>query len=1021
MSYNPSKHIGGATALRGNAGQRLPGHMTAPPRAVPMYVTSLIAQRKYQQRTILRRTKRMRKATGKVVSLVLALALVVTSFSSTLAFAARKTETGSATIDTNKDLYLANINGNEYDADEDGQALKEAEKYFNLTEYIFNDAVKLETYDHIIVSDEDDDGVADGIEISQVTVSGDNIVKVTKLTSDNSQGTKDDYIVSVRDTKGTGKATLNVLLTADATRGDDEITVRGSVKINVTLLDAETPILAPSVQTTPGKALDSFSGLKKNYSKQQVSIDGKNYYVTSNSAVVVLPKTNGSAIAHYVPQTLYTKGESNATYGTNENVYVIAATGTRNYLPTVDGQNSVTYGVLNPAVGNTVRLTAYSVKAGDTKDPSGNAYMVVNKTVDSVTVRVENKVVGNVAEIDVGDGEYHDNVNGKFADDDDQTLLSKSKTYAEMADGSYWDVTGAVVDDDTDGLTITAGRVGDVSADDAVTVNDGTVGNLVVSSGNIVLDGGSLTSAKAETGDIEINGATVGEVKDAGVLTVTSGKVTGAVSADEVMLNPANDEEPVSVGAVSATKLTIDGTVAAAAAGAFKMGNAENVDKEIVLIGKNASVSAIDFDYRDGDLVFQNFAGTVPAPTKASFTGYDMTGADIRTNDDEDEDDTNATVSGNLVIQDITLDNGTVAFSGNVKVDNVNGGEATMVINAGALNITESIGTSNTLKIADPADVVAGTLVYTAASEIADESSFIGYGFDMKLVSGTSTDALVVDKTYFSGLTMNKTEAKIVLNTSETFTASAYPAGTSLPEGAYIKFFLEGDENYVSGVDNQNGTATITAKKYDATFDVLNKATLKAQVYDQYDIQLEEYGEAVCYITVIEKPEVSYISDTTGNVDVVAGNTYQFKITSVDGTVPQFAVANDGAVFKLVAQSNEGNDYFFKVQAVGTVGQVCGVYVNKEATPVATLTVSADYTCDTTTVNVPVGGTYQVKITANSMPTLAAGNSIYTVAFASQSGNDYFFKITATENAKAGDVVGFYINGGARAFVATTV
>ena len=37
----------------------------------------------------------MRKATGKVVSLVLALALVVTSFSSTFAFAATKSETAT--------------------------------------------------------------------------------------------------------------------------------------------------------------------------------------------------------------------------------------------------------------------------------------------------------------------------------------------------------------------------------------------------------------------------------------------------------------------------------------------------------------------------------------------------------------------------------------------------------------------------------------------------------------------------------------------------------------------------------------------------------------------------------------------------------------------------------------------------------------------------------------------------------------------------------------------------------------
>lgn len=946
----------------------------------------------------------MRKATGKVVSLVLALALVVTSFSSTLAFAATKTETGTATIDTNKDLYLANTNGKKYS---DEAPNKDNDKFFNLTDYIFNEGVSLETYDHIIV--DTDEG--DEIEISQVTVSGDNIVKVTKLTENNAgqyDGDKDDYIVSVRDTKGTGKATLNVLFKADTDRGDDEITVRGSVKIDVTLLDAETPILAPGTPE-PGKAVGSFDGLKKNYTKdlKVKDEDGKDQVATLDDAYVLLPTTNGSAIATYEQQALYSKGDENAVYA--EGAYVISVSGTKSYLADANGATSITFGVMNPTVGNTVRLTASSVKKND-KD-----VYVINKTVDTATVKVENKVEGAITEIDVGDGDDHFNVNGKF---DDDTLMSKSKTYAQIGN-DYWDVTGATVKNTGAAFEIVAGRVGDVTSDNGVTVNDGTVGNISTKA-SVNLYGGSITSVKAENeaSNVLVDGATVGEIKDADTLTVNSGKVTGAVSADSVILNPANDEEPVSVGAVSAQSLTVDGTVAAAAAGAFKMTSAGT----ITLIGKNASVSGIDFDYRNGRLVFQNFVGTVPAPTKGTFTGYDQTGAYINTADDEDEDATNATVSGNLAIYEISLDNGTVTFAGNVKADNVGGGEATMVINAGALNITESVATSNTLKIADPADVVAGTVVYTAASEIADESSFIGYGFDMKLVSGTSTDALVVSKTYFSGLTMNKTEAKILLGTSETFTASAYPNGTSLPEGAYIKFFLDGDENYVSGVDNGNGTATITANKYDATFDVLNKATLTAQVYDQYDIQLEEYGEATCAITVIEKPETTYVSDTTGNVNVVAGNTYQFKITSTNGAVPQFAVAGDGSIFKLVAQSNEGNDYFFKVQAVGTVGQVCGVYVNKEATPVATLTVAADYTCDTTTVNVAVGATYQVKITANSMPTLAAGNSIYTVAFASQSGNDYFFKITATQNAKAGDAVGFYINGApSPAFVATTV
>lgn len=933
----------------------------------------------------------MRKATGKVVSLVLALALVVTSFSSIAAFAATKTETGTATVDTNKDLYLANTNG--VDEPEDGS------KYFNLTDYIFNDGVKLETYDHIII-----DNPAE-IEISQVTVSGSSIVKVTKASENNVYGADEgDYIVSVRDAKGTGTATLNVLLTGKTNDrgGDDEITVRGSVQIKLTLLDAKTPILTTG--TAFGEEPDSIDGLQKN-PNGTVEVEGEKNPVsaTTATAFVVKPVAAGTAIASYETQKVVKKTEDNNGY--DENDYVVTATGTRSYVDVKN--NTITFGVTEPAVGNTVRLSVYSTKKVTSDDGD---YWTTDKTVVQGTSKVENKVVGDIDSIDVGDGSK-DVVNDKA-----DTLLSKSKTYAKMGN-EYWDVTGAEVVDESENLTITAGRLGDVTVKTGtVSVNDGTIGNLVASSGNITLDGGSLTSAKAVGNTINVQGATVGEIKDAANVNVTSGKVTGAVSATNVSLSPLNDEEPVSVGAVKAVTLTIDGTNAAAAAASFF---AKNTTSTVELIGENASLGAVDFDYRNTVMTLNGFVGTVPAPTKGTFTGYDMTGATITT---DSEGETNATVSGNLAIANINLESGTVAFTGNVKVDNVGGSEATMVINAGALNITESVATSNTLKIADAADVAAGTVVYTAASEIADESSFVGYGYTVKVVSGKTTDAFVIDSISFSGLTMNKTEAKILLGTSETFTASVYPNGTTMPEGAYIKFFLDGDENYVSGVDNGNGTATITAKKYDATFDVLNKATLTAQVYDQYDIQLEEYGEATCAITVIEKPETTYVSDTTDNVNVVAGNTYQFKITSTNGSVPQFAVAGDGSIFKLVAQSNEGNDYFFKVQAVGTVGQVCGVYVNKEATPVATLTVAADYACDTTAVNVAVGATYQVKITANSMPTLAAGNSIYTVAFASQSGNDYFFKITATQNAKAGDAVGFYINGApSPAFVATTV
>ena len=930
----------------------------------------------------------MRKATGKVVSLVLALALVVTSFSSTFAFAATKTESGEASsID---DVYLVNLNGLEGDALAAAKAA--GRNKFNITEYVTGET--LETYDHIVLDD---------IDIYSVSVSGDNIIRVTK-------DEDDVYTATVRDTKGTGKATVNVLFTGTTTlRGDEEITVRGSSKFTVTLLDAKTPILgaAGAESKAAGEGVSSVSALQKNpqYVDSAYETVVEEKAVTTAEAQVYLPVADtNSAKATYVAQDLQpavTSGDK--IYETD--AYIVSASGTNNYLNVSD--DTITYGVANPAVGNSVRLSVYSTKETTVDDQTKYTN---NKTVGQATVKVENRVVGDFTEVAVGDGEKNsDKVNMK-----ENVVRSKSKTYVKLADG-WWDVTGGDVESTNAGLvTVSGGKIGALTAA-SVTVEDGTVGDIEATTANIY--GG--TTGDVDADDVTVDGATVASVSDATNVTVNSGKVTGAVSGTTVTLDPTSDEDEVSVGAVTAKTLTVNGMLGKASAAGFTANAAEAA---LSVKGENATIGAIDFDYYSGTVNLVDFVGTVPAPAKATYTGYSETGVNLKSETEDSDNETKATVSGNLAIYTIELNAGSVTFAGNVKVNNVYGGEADMIINAGALNITESVATSNTLKIADAADVAAGTVVYTAASEIADESSFVGYGYTVKVVSGTNTDAFVIDSISFSGLTMNKTEAKILLGTSETFTASVYPNGTTMPEGAYIKFFLDGDENYVSGVDNGNGTATIEAKKYDSDFDVLNKATLTAQVYDQYDIQLEEYGEATCAITVIEKPKTTYVSDTTGNVNVVAGGTYQFKITSTDGSVPQFAVAGDGSIFKLVAQSNEGNDYFFKVQAVGTVGQVCGVYVNKEATPVATLTVAADYACDTTAVNVAVGATYQVKITANSMPTLAAGNSIYSVAFASQSGNDYFFKITATQNAKAGDVVGFYINGApSAAFVATTV
>lgn len=72
-------------------------------------------------------------------------------------------------------------------------------------------------------------------------------------------------------------------------------------------------------------------------------------------------------------------------------------------------------------------------------------------------------------------------------------------------------------------------------------------------------------------------------------------------------------------------------------------------------------------------------------------------------------------------------------------------------------------------------------------------------------------------------------------------------------------------------------------------------------------------------------------SDTTGTFSVKKGNTYQFMITSTGR--PSFAVGSGS--FKLVSSSTSGNKYYYKIQAVGNIGEGSGIYLNGKVIAVA--------------------------------------------------------------------------------------
>ena len=158
-------------------------------------------------------------------------------------------------------------------------------------------------------------------------------------------------------------------------------------------------------------------------------------------------------------------------------------------------------------------------------------------------------------------------------------------------------------------------------------------------------------------------------------------------------------------------------------------------------------------------------------------------------------------------------------------------------------------------------------------------------------------------------------------------------------------------------------------------------------------------------------------SDT--NADLTVNGRYQFRITSLDGHTPVFTVNNMNFTVSLASRS--GNDYFYVITCAGTPSSTAAVSVDGKYLMTATVGGSASGVDSDTThpFTVAQGGTYQFRLTAAARPSFAAGSASFTVEYAGNSGNDWFYKVHAV--GQAGDSCGFYINGEAQAVAVATI
>lgn len=223
-----------------------------------------------------------------------------------------------------------------------------------------------------------------------------------------------------------------------------------------------------------------------------------------------------------------------------------------------------------------------------------------------------------------------------------------------------------------------------------------------------------------------------------------------------------------------------------------------------------------------------------------------------------------------------------------------------------------------------------------------------------------------------------------------------------------------------------NGTlpAPATIRAYVGSQNYKTGQTLRLYYYNPSTKNLEQTDSPACivdsdqYVSFVIKHCSQYILlpdqnssavlDTGETLNVKAGTSYQFMVT--DSKEPTFVSGNEKG-FHVSYCGSEGNHYFYKVTAVGSVGMCVGFYVNHERTPRCRGTIISSAILDTgSTLHVKAGNSYQFMVTDSRKPTFVCGNgNVFRVIYNGSRKNHYFFRVVTV--GRSGMCAGFYVNG----------
>ncbi|QAT50263.1 hypothetical protein EQM14_11095 [Caproiciproducens sp. NJN-50] len=232
----------------------------------------------------------------------------------------------------------------------------------------------------------------------------------------------------------------------------------------------------------------------------------------------------------------------------------------------------------------------------------------------------------------------------------------------------------------------------------------------------------------------------------------------------------------------------------------------------------------------------------------------------------------------------------------------------------------------------------------------------------------------------------------------------------SLAKGSSYLFKITGASSFYAG---SSGMFTISKEKTSGK-DTYYRITATGKVGEAAGFYMYAPGCVPLKVCAVTVAPVKITSDTSHDFELPAGGSYQFKITAPGVDSIQFNGGSAGIVQPVLVK-HSGNDFYYKVTAVGKPGQQTGIYASvlgQDAVKICVVTVGQIKVLSDTNgdFSLAAGASYQFKITARgaSYVDFGAGSSgVVQTSLVKHSGDDFYFKVTG--KGASGQKTGIYV------------